>query len=78
MDIYCSQLGMMVEIPYCFSVNDGLPCRNIIGCWKDRVDITVLLRERFTDEQLMKVFGGTPKSRLQRIAESIESAREKG
>ncbi len=77
MDIYCTQLGMMMEISYCFSANDGLPCRNTIGCWQERADIVALLKARFTDEQLKKVFGGLPKSKLQRIAESIESACEK-
>jgi len=77
MDIYCTQLGMIIEISYCFSVNDGLPCRNIIGCWQERVDIVALLKEKFTDVQLKKVFGALPKTKLQRIAESIESAREK-
>ena len=77
MDIYCTQLGMVIEIPYCFSVNEGLPCRNIIGCWQERADIVALLKVRFTDEQLKKAFGGRPKSKLERIAESIKSAREK-
>jgi len=77
MDIYCTQLGMIIEISYCFSVNDGLPCRNIIGCWQERADIVALLKERFTDVQLRKVFGELPKTKLQRIAESIKSAREK-
>lgn len=77
MDIYCTQLGMIVEISYCFSANDGLPCRNIIGCWQERADIVTLLGERFTDTQLKKAFGALPKTKLQRIAESIKSAREK-
>jgi hypothetical protein len=77
MNIYCTQLGMVIEISYCFFVNEGLPCRNTIGCWQERADITVLLREQFTDEQLKKVFGGLPKSKLERIAESIKAAREK-
>ena len=77
MDIYCTQLGMMIEISYCFSANDGLPCRNIIDCWQERADITALLKERFTDEQLNKVFGGLAKSKLQRIAELLKSTREK-
>jgi hypothetical protein len=68
---------MVIEISYCFSVNEGLPCRNIIGCWQERADIMALLKERFTDEQLKKVFGGLPKSKLERITESIKSARKK-
>ena len=77
MDIYCTQLGMVIEISYCFSANDKLPCRNTIGCWQERSDIMALLKARFTDDQLRKVFGNLPKSKLERIAESIESARKK-
>ena len=77
MDIYCTQLGMVIDISYCFSVNEGLPCRNTIGCWQERADITALLRAQFTDEQLKKVFSGLAKSKLERIAESIKFAREK-
>jgi hypothetical protein len=77
MDIYCTQLGMIIEISYCFSVNEGFPCRNTIGCWQERADIGTLLKERFTNEQLKKVFGVLPRSKLERIAESIKSAREK-
>ena len=72
MDIYCSQLGMLIEFSYCTSMNDGLPCRNIIGCWKERTDIIVFLKEKFADEELRKIFSGPPKSRVDRIIESID------
>jgi hypothetical protein len=75
-DIYCTQLGMIIEISYCFFVNEGLPCRNTIGCWKERADVIALLKAQFTDEQLKKVFSGLPKSKLERILESLKSARE--
>jgi hypothetical protein len=72
MDIYCNQLGMVIELSYCTSLNEGLPCRNIIGCWKERIDIIAFLREKFTDEELKKVFSGPPKSRIDRIIESVK------
>jgi len=72
MNIYCIQLGMLIEFSYCTSLNEGLPCRNIIGCWKERVNIITLLREKFTDEELKKVFSGPPKSRIDRIIESVK------
>ena len=70
MNIYCSQLGMLIEFSYCTSMNEGLPCRNIVGCWKGRTNIVAFLKEKFTDEELMKIFGGPPKSRLDRILEA--------
>jgi hypothetical protein len=72
MEIYCTQLGMVIGITYCISVNDGLPCRNTIGCWEHRVDIYVLLKERFTQNDLKKVFGNLPKSKIERIIESAQ------
>jgi len=72
MNIYCNQLGMLIEFSYCTSMNEGLPCRNIIGCWKERTDVIAFLRKNFSDEALKKVFSGPPKTRLGRIIDSLE------
>jgi hypothetical protein len=56
-------------------MNEGLPCRNIIGCWKERVDIITFLKETYTDEQLVKIFKGLPKTRIQRIFEALKNVR---
>jgi len=53
-------------------MNENLPCRNIIGCWKEREDIIAILKEKFTNEELKKVFSSPPKSRIERIIESIK------
>ncbi|MCX8111344.1 MAG: hypothetical protein N3D15_08875 [Syntrophorhabdaceae bacterium] len=71
MEIYCIQMGSVIEFSYCMSLNDGLPCRNIVGCWQDRFDINRLLRSRFTEEEIIKVFGGLPKNKLERILECL-------
>jgi hypothetical protein len=75
MEIYCTQLGMVINITYCASVNDGLPCRNTIGCWGNRMDIHVFLKERFSQDDLRKVFGSLPKSKIERIIESAHVER---
>lgn len=72
MEIYCHHLGMVIDFSYCISMNEGLPCRNIIGCFKGRMDISKFLREKFTEDELKKAFGGLPKSRIERIIESIK------
>jgi hypothetical protein len=53
-------------------MNEGLPCRNIIGCWKERTDVISFLRKNFSDEDLKKVFSGPHKTRLGRIVEFLE------
>jgi hypothetical protein len=69
---YCPQLGMVVEIPYCLSCNGRLPCRNFVRCFGGRIDIGKIL-SAFDAEDLKKVFGEVPKSRLERIAEILTS-----
>ena len=76
MDVYCTQLGMVAEFSYCISVNEGLPCRNTIGCWKERIDIYQFLKERFTQEELGKALGGLPKSRIEKIMEGLNTLKE--
>jgi hypothetical protein len=66
-------MGMIIDFSYCVSMNEGLPCRNIIGCFQGRFDVLTLLRERFTVGELEKAFKGLPKSRLERIVKSIQS-----
>jgi hypothetical protein len=70
--IYCNQLGMLIEFSYCSTMNEGLPCRSIIGCWQHRTNIVAFLKKNFTDEELRKVFSGLPKSKIERIIESIK------
>lgn len=62
---------MVIEFSYCISMNDGLPCRNLIGCWKDRFDIEGFLRLKFSEEELKKVFGDMPKNKIERILEYL-------
>ncbi|MEN6617365.1 MAG: hypothetical protein ABFD12_12475 [Syntrophorhabdus sp.] len=68
---------MMIALDYCLSVQNNLPCPNTFGCWKERVDVTVLLKAKFTDEELQSAFNTVPKSRLQRILESVETVRSR-
>ncbi len=75
MEIYCTQLGMLIGFDYCTKVQNGLPCYNTFGCWKERVDVAAILKANFTDEELMLAFNTIPKSRLQRIMESVHSVR---
>ncbi|HOV89775.1 MAG TPA: hypothetical protein PKW07_03590 [Syntrophorhabdaceae bacterium] len=76
MEIYCIQMGSIIEFSYCMSVNDGLPCRNMVGCWQDRFHIERFLELKFNEEELKKVFGGLPKNKLQRIAEYLNRIKQ--
>jgi hypothetical protein len=71
MEIYCTQLGMLITFDYCSSMNDGLPCRRIIDCWKERTDVTTFLRKNYSVEDLKKAFSGLPKTRIQSILDFL-------
>jgi hypothetical protein len=73
MEIYCFQLGMLIQFDYCVSVNEGLPCRNLIGCWKERTEIMSFLEKSLTEDELRKCFDGLPKSKIERIVDIIKS-----
>jgi hypothetical protein len=75
LEIYCPQLGMMLTFQYCRRSQGTLPCRNLIGCWQERIPVSIFLQEHFSKEDLQILFGELPKSRLERILEEAEKER---
>lgn len=73
--IRCPRVGGMINFRYCRLENSRLPCRWIVNCWRDRMDIEGFLKEHYTPEQLAQVFA-PPKSRIQRLVELVEQARD--
>lgn len=69
---------MVTRFGYCVAVNDGLPCRNMIGCWKGRTDIMAFLKRTLSEEEMRKCFGGLPKSKIERIMEILKSMDKEG
>lgn len=76
-EIRCPQLGGPVTFAYCRKMNDDLPCRNLLGCWRGRFDVIAFLRGAYTKDQLKRAFAPPEKSRLQRVVELAERARER-
>ena len=64
-------MGTMIDFSYCVSMNEPLPCRNIVRCWEGTINIIEFLREKFSDDELQKALGSIPKSRIELIIESI-------
>jgi hypothetical protein len=77
LEIRCLQLGGPVTFGYCRKVGDGLPCRNLLGCWTGRFDVIAFLRETYSRDELKRAFAPRDKTRLQRIVELAEQARER-
>jgi hypothetical protein len=64
---------MIIQFDYCVSVNEGMPCRNVIGCWRERTEIKSYLKKSLSEDELRKCFDGLPKSKIERIVEIIKS-----
>ncbi|MEW6188369.1 MAG: hypothetical protein AB1585_21850 [Thermodesulfobacteriota bacterium] len=77
LEAYCNQLGMTLNFQYCRRSQGTLPCRNLIGCWQERIPVNAFLQEHFSKEALQKLFGRLPKSRIERILEGVEKERGK-
>ncbi|HPW36278.1 MAG TPA: hypothetical protein PK575_08690 [Syntrophorhabdus sp.] len=67
---------MLTKFDYCVSMNEGLPCRNLIGCWRDRTDVVAFLNKTLTEDELRKTFSGLPKSKIDRIVDIIKSLKK--
>jgi hypothetical protein len=67
---------MITQFDYCISVSDGMPCRNLIGCWRERTDIMAFLNKSLTEDELRKCFSGLPKSKIERIVDIIKSLKK--
>lgn len=77
MQIYCSQLGMIIDVSYCLSMDEGSSCRNIVRCWNNRMDIIHYLKKMLGEEGFRKKFSDLPKTRLERIIELVNNSVEK-
>jgi hypothetical protein len=66
----CPPLGGEVPFRHCRTVNLGLPCQRLLGCWQDRLDVLGFLRENYTLEELEPVFQ-PQKSRLEVMLEAV-------
>ena len=75
--VRCPPLGGEVTFIYCRSVNQGLPCRNIINCWAERIEIGKFLQENFSTQDLIKCLSIEPKTKLERILELINKTKGK-
>jgi hypothetical protein len=67
---------MIAQFDYCVSMNEGLPCRNLIGCWRERIEIDSFLKKSLSEDELRKCFDGLPKSKIERIVEIIKSLKK--
>jgi hypothetical protein len=77
LEIRCRLLGHQVTFQYCRSCNENLPCRRIMDCWWQRIDIETYLAEHFTQEELNHSVFAEPKPKIASLIDLIEKAKGK-
>ncbi|MEN6448813.1 MAG: hypothetical protein ABFD70_13920 [Syntrophaceae bacterium] len=71
----CPMLGHLVPFTYCREPGTELPCRKILDCWHERIDIEAFLRESLRPEELDAILA-PPKQKISQIMELIRKAKE--
>ncbi|MEA2102904.1 MAG: hypothetical protein U9P80_10105 [Thermodesulfobacteriota bacterium] len=72
----CPMLGHLVPFRYCRRLNEGLPCRRIVGCWQDKIDAAAFVRDNYTREEIDRFMAPAP-PKLTQIVELIKQARQR-
>jgi len=73
--IRCPRIGGEVNFLFCRTENNMLPCRWIVGCWKERMDIQTFIEDNFTEEELEQIFI-PPKSKIESLVTLVEKAKK--
>jgi len=72
----CPRVGGTVPFEYCRKA--GAPfCRSIIACWAVRLDIGQFLADHYTAEEIQAGLELPAQSKVQRMIELAEHAKEK-
>ncbi|MCX8037675.1 MAG: hypothetical protein N3D11_11650 [Candidatus Sumerlaeia bacterium] len=72
----CRMLGGEVPFRYCRTLNEGLPCRHVIGCWKTVFDVETFLDAHYARETLAAVWDRPRPDKMVQLAELVERARQ--
>jgi len=74
--IYCRRLGHWLTFNYCRQENNNLPCRKIVDCWFEKLQIKEFLNENYKEEKISYIFDSS-KPKLTSIIELIEQAKKR-
>jgi hypothetical protein len=72
----CPMLGHLVQFTYCTAPGTKLPCRKILDCWHERIDIESHIRETLTPNEIETLLA-PPKQKLTQIMDLIRKAKGK-
>lgn len=73
---YCRMLGHTQAFRYCRTMNEGLPCHNVLNCWYERIGVESFIAENYSKEQQQAIFE-PPKTKMARLSEILNKLNKK-
>ena len=71
-----SHAGHLVPFTYCKAPGSDLPCRRILDCWHERIDIAAFLDEILSPEERQSITT-PPKPKVMQLLELVQKAKTK-
>lgn len=71
---YCRSLGHYVPLKYCRTASNDLPCRKILDCWFEIIEIEKFIKENYSEEEQKQIFAPPPE-KITTIIDLINKAR---
>lgn len=71
----CPMLGHLVPFTYCMKPGTELPCRRIMDCWHERIDIVAYLGEVLAPEEMDRLMA-PPQEKVSQLVDLIERAKK--
>ena len=72
----CAMLGHLVPFTYCKAPGSDFPCRKILDCWHERIDIAAFLNEILSPEEIESITA-PPKPKVMQLLELVQKAKTK-
>jgi hypothetical protein len=70
----CAMLGHLVPFTYCMSPGSDLPCRKILDCWHERIDIADFLNKNLSPEEI-ECITAPPKPKVMQLLDLVQKAK---
>lgn len=74
-EIRCPRVGGYVNFKFCRMENNFLPCRWVINCWSQRIEIQDFINEHYDKEDLEKIFQ-PPRPKMESLLDLVERAKK--
>jgi hypothetical protein len=71
----CPMLGHEVAFSYCRQPGQEIPCRKMLDCWWETIDIKAFVAENYSEE-IQNAINQPPKPKMLSILDLVDQARK--